>query len=149
MLDVFMLKALKWFLYWFNHLSTETDNLINLWYLLLSLCVDNPISERALGYLACFQKLQGIDLSETHIKVKKNCCHLAFTWTFLKALLFIKYYSQPGMSLNKLVWSKMRLVPSDTPIKMFHHSCCKTEGWAQEVKLTTYYSCMSCTFIDL
>ncbi|XP_048106873.1 leucine-rich repeat-containing protein 42 isoform X2 [Alosa alosa] len=67
----------------------------------------NPISERAVGYLACFRKLQGLDLSETLIK--------------------------PGMSLNKLLWSKMRLVPSDTPVAVFNHSCCKTEGWAQEV----------------
>ncbi|XP_031415220.1 leucine-rich repeat-containing protein 42 isoform X2 [Clupea harengus] len=67
----------------------------------------NPISERAVGYLACFQKLRGLDLSET--------------------------LSKPGMSLNKLLWNKMRLVPSDTPVKAFCHSCCKTEGWAQEV----------------
>ncbi|XP_062411012.1 leucine-rich repeat-containing protein 42 isoform X2 [Sardina pilchardus] len=67
----------------------------------------NPISERAVGYLACFRKLQGLDLSETLIKA--------------------------GMSLNKLLWSKMRLVPSDSPVAVFNHSCCKTEGWAQEV----------------
>ncbi|KAL2097508.1 hypothetical protein ACEWY4_006715 [Coilia grayii] len=66
----------------------------------------NPITERALGYLACFQKLRGLDLSETLIK--------------------------PGTALNGLLWRKMRLVSSDSPLKAFCHSC-KTVGWAQEV----------------
>ncbi|XP_028833566.1 leucine-rich repeat-containing protein 42 [Denticeps clupeoides] len=67
----------------------------------------NLITEKALGYLSCFRKLQCLDVSETAIK--------------------------PSTASHRLLRSKMGLVCSESPMEAFCHSRCKTDGWAQEV----------------
>lgn len=67
----------------------------------------NPISERAIGHLACLSKLEGLDLSGTNVKL--------------------------GTSLKKTLWDMTRLILSEKPLDVFDHTCCKTEGWAEQV----------------
>ncbi|XP_051990539.1 leucine-rich repeat-containing protein 42 [Xyrauchen texanus] len=68
---------------------------------------ENPITEKGLGYLTCFQTLQKLDISGTNVKV--------------------------NLSVKEFFRNKMKLILSETPLKMFAHSDCKTEGWAEQV----------------
>ncbi|XP_010889100.2 leucine-rich repeat-containing protein 42 isoform X1 [Esox lucius] len=68
---------------------------------------DNPITEKAVGYLTCLPKLKGLDITGTHIKM--------------------------GPSLKTLLRNMLGLVLSTEPLEAFDHSCCKTEGWAEQV----------------
>uniref|UniRef100_A0A674A5V6 Leucine-rich repeat-containing protein 42 n=1 Tax=Salmo trutta TaxID=8032 RepID=A0A674A5V6_SALTR len=68
---------------------------------------DNPITEKAVGYLTCLPKLQGLDVSGTNIKV--------------------------GPSFKQTVRNTMGLVLSEKLLEAFDHSCCKTQGWAEQV----------------
>ncbi|XP_046883659.1 leucine-rich repeat-containing protein 42 isoform X1 [Hypomesus transpacificus] len=67
----------------------------------------NPVSERAIGYLACLPKLQGLDLSGTNVKL--------------------------STSVKKKLWEATGLILSEKPLQVFDHVCCKTEGWAEQV----------------
>ncbi|XP_029561777.1 leucine-rich repeat-containing protein 42 isoform X1 [Salmo trutta] len=67
----------------------------------------NPITEKAVGYLTCLPKLQGLDVSGTNIKV--------------------------GPSFKQTVRNTMGLVLSEKLLEAFDHSCCKTQGWAEQV----------------
>ncbi|KAK6311171.1 hypothetical protein J4Q44_G00192260 [Coregonus suidteri] len=67
----------------------------------------NPITEKAVGYLTCLPKLQGLDVSGTNIKV--------------------------GPSLKQTLRNTMGLVLSEKLLEAFDHSCCKTQGWAEQV----------------
>ncbi|MCJ8740444.1 hypothetical protein PDJAM_G00059160 [Pangasius djambal] len=67
----------------------------------------NPLTEKGLGYLTCFQKLRELNISDTNAKVD----------TLLKS--FFR--------------NKMSMVFSASPLQTFTHSECKTEGWAEEV----------------
>ncbi|XP_035655216.2 leucine-rich repeat-containing protein 42 isoform X1 [Oncorhynchus keta] len=67
----------------------------------------NPITEKAVGYLTCLPKLQGLDVSGTNIKV--------------------------GPSFKQSVRNTMGLVLSEKLLEAFDHSCCKTQGWAEQV----------------
>nr|ACO08457.1 Leucine-rich repeat-containing protein 42 [Oncorhynchus mykiss] len=67
----------------------------------------NPITEKAVGYLTCLPKLQGLDVSGTNIKV--------------------------GLSFKQTVRNTMGLVLSEKLLEAFDHSCCKTQGWAEQV----------------
>ncbi|XP_023993946.1 leucine-rich repeat-containing protein 42 isoform X1 [Salvelinus sp. IW2-2015] len=67
----------------------------------------NPITEKAVGYLTCLPKLQGLDVSGTNIKV--------------------------GPSFKQTVRNSIGLVLSEKLLEAFDHSCCKTQGWAEQV----------------
>lgn len=67
----------------------------------------NPISEKAIRFLKCLPKLQNLDISGTNLKL---CT-----------------------SLKEALWDTMGLVHSEKPLDIFDHSCCKTEGWAEQV----------------
>ncbi|XP_060753890.1 leucine-rich repeat-containing protein 42 isoform X2 [Neoarius graeffei] len=67
----------------------------------------NPLTEKGLGYLMCFQKLRELNISDTNVKVDS--------------------------SLKSFFRSKMAMVVSASPLQTFTHSECKTEGWAEEV----------------
>lgn len=68
---------------------------------------ENSITEKGLGYLSCFESLEKLDISRTNITV--------------------------NMSLKGFLRRKMGMVLSETPLKEFTHSDCKTEGWAEQV----------------
>uniref|UniRef100_A0A8C2E2L1 Leucine rich repeat containing 42 n=1 Tax=Cyprinus carpio TaxID=7962 RepID=A0A8C2E2L1_CYPCA len=68
---------------------------------------ENPITEKGLGYLTCFKTLQKLDISGTNVTV--------------------------NVSLKGFFRKNMRMVLSETPLKEFGHSDCKTEGWAEQV----------------
>lgn len=68
---------------------------------------ENPITEKGLGYLTCFKMLQKLDISGTNVTV--------------------------NVSLKGFFRKNMRMVLSETPLKEFGHSDCKTEGWAEQV----------------
>uniref|UniRef100_A0A4W5KX97 Leucine-rich repeat-containing protein 42 n=1 Tax=Hucho hucho TaxID=62062 RepID=A0A4W5KX97_9TELE len=67
----------------------------------------NPITDKAVGYLTCLPKLQGLDVSGTNIKV--------------------------DLSFKQTVRNTMGLVLSEKLLEAFDHSCCKTQGWAEQV----------------
>lgn len=67
----------------------------------------NPVSEKAAGRLSCLPKLQGLDLSGTNVKL--------------------------SASFQNTLREATGLVLSDKPLEVFDHSCCKTEGWAEQV----------------
>ncbi|KAK1786272.1 hypothetical protein P4O66_017967 [Electrophorus voltai] len=67
----------------------------------------NPFTEKGLGYLTCFQKLQQLNISETNVKI--------------------------STSLKVFFRNKMGMELSVAPLKEFLHSECKTEGWAEEI----------------
>uniref|UniRef100_A0A671P8D2 Leucine rich repeat containing 42 n=1 Tax=Sinocyclocheilus anshuiensis TaxID=1608454 RepID=A0A671P8D2_9TELE len=71
--------------------------------------LSNPITEKGLGYLTCFKTLQKLDISGTNVTVTQ------LKWSL------------------KGFFRKMRMVLSETPLKEFGHSDCKTEGWAEQV----------------
>ncbi|KAJ8011484.1 hypothetical protein DPEC_G00058700 [Dallia pectoralis] len=74
---------------------------------LLDLSADNPITEKAVGYLACLPKLNGLDITGTNVKMSP--------------------------SVKEILRSALGLVLSAKPMEAFDHSCCKTEGWAEQV----------------
>lgn len=67
----------------------------------------NPISEKALRYLKCIRKLVKLDVSGTNLKI--------------------------GSGLKTTIWNELGLIHSETPLRSFDHSACKTEGWAEQV----------------
>ncbi|XP_017346653.1 leucine-rich repeat-containing protein 42 [Ictalurus punctatus] len=67
----------------------------------------NPLTEKGLGYLTCFQKLRELNISDT--KVEANA------------------------SLKSFFRNKMSMVFSASRLQTFTHSACKTDGWAEEV----------------
>ncbi|XP_034744617.1 leucine-rich repeat-containing protein 42 isoform X2 [Etheostoma cragini] len=67
----------------------------------------NPISVRALRYLACLPKLENLDVSGTNLKL--------------------------GTGLKTTMWDLLRLNYSEKPLDTFDHLRCKTEGWAQQI----------------
>ncbi|XP_076004401.1 leucine-rich repeat-containing protein 42 [Genypterus blacodes] len=67
----------------------------------------NPISERAIRYLACLPKLEKLDVSGTRL--------------------------MPGVTLKTTVWNLLGLTHSEKPLDDFDLSKCKTEGWAEQV----------------
>ncbi|KAL0966551.1 hypothetical protein UPYG_G00296600 [Umbra pygmaea] len=67
----------------------------------------NPLTENAVGYLTCLPKLKGLDITSTNIQVS----------------LFVK----------KTIRHSLGLVLSEKPLEVFDHSCCKTDGWAEQV----------------
>ncbi|XP_078074395.1 leucine-rich repeat-containing protein 42 [Mustelus asterias] len=69
---------------------------------------DNPrISECGMQYLCCFSKLRALDISGTG--VTPNCLSV------------------------QTMQSKLSLFPVGEPLEEFKHSCCRTEGWAEQV----------------
>ncbi|KAJ8406289.1 hypothetical protein AAFF_G00305200 [Aldrovandia affinis] len=67
----------------------------------------NPISEQAVGYLSCFPKLRGLDISETKMEL--------------------------STSLHRILQNNLGLVCSEAPLQDFCHSHCKTQGWADQI----------------
>uniref|UniRef100_UPI00398E8CE6 leucine-rich repeat-containing protein 42 n=1 Tax=Pristiophorus japonicus TaxID=55135 RepID=UPI00398E8CE6 len=68
----------------------------------------NPrISEHGMRYLCCFSKLRALDISGTGVT--------------------------PNSSSIQTIRSKLSLFPAGEPLKEFEHSCCRTEGWAEQV----------------
>ncbi|XP_067845837.1 leucine-rich repeat-containing protein 42 [Heptranchias perlo] len=68
----------------------------------------NPrISERGLRFLCCFSKLRALDISGTGVS--------------------------PKCSSIQMIRSKLSLFPAGDPLEEFEHSCCRTEGWAEQV----------------
>ncbi|XP_056322681.1 leucine-rich repeat-containing protein 42 [Danio aesculapii] len=68
---------------------------------------DNPITEKGLRYLTCFQTLKKLDISGTKVTM--------------------------DVSLKGFFWMKMGMALSETPLIDFTHTACKTEGWAEQV----------------
>ncbi|XP_056600354.1 leucine-rich repeat-containing protein 42 [Triplophysa dalaica] len=68
---------------------------------------ENPITEKGLGYLTCFPLLKKLDISRTNVKL--------------------------NVTLKEFFRRKMGMVLSETALKEFAHSDCKTEGWAEQV----------------
>ncbi|XP_038650631.1 leucine-rich repeat-containing protein 42 isoform X1 [Scyliorhinus canicula] len=69
---------------------------------------DNPrISEHGIRYLCCFSKLRALAISGTGVA--------------------------PDCSSVQTIQSKLSLFPAGEPLEEFKHSCCKTEGWAEQV----------------
>ncbi|KAI4885723.1 hypothetical protein NFI96_017803 [Prochilodus magdalenae] len=68
---------------------------------------NNPLSEKGLWYLTCFKKLDELDVSGTSVKLDE--------------------------SLKSFFRRKLGMELSAEPLKIFTHSECKTEGWAEEV----------------
>ncbi|XP_041064814.1 leucine-rich repeat-containing protein 42 isoform X1 [Carcharodon carcharias] len=69
---------------------------------------NNPrISEHGMGYLCCFSKLRALDISGTCVT--------------------------PNCSSIQTIQSKLSLFPAGEPLEEFKHTCCKTEGWAEQV----------------
>ncbi|XP_062872812.1 leucine-rich repeat-containing protein 42 [Trichomycterus rosablanca] len=67
----------------------------------------NPLTERGLRYLTCFQKLRELNISDTNVKL--------------------------DASLEAFFRRKMAMVLSVSPLQTFSHSRCGTEGWAEQV----------------
>ncbi|KAG7321542.1 hypothetical protein KOW79_014400 [Hemibagrus wyckioides] len=67
----------------------------------------NPVTEKGLGYLTCFHKLQEINISDTNVQLDSR--------------------------LKRFFRSKMSMVLSVSPLQTFTHSECRTEGWAEQV----------------
>ncbi|KAG9264727.1 leucine-rich repeat-containing protein 42 [Astyanax mexicanus] len=67
----------------------------------------NPLTEKGLGYLMCLKNLRELDVSGT--SVKSDAC------------------------LRSLFSSRMGMVMSPEPLRIFSHCECRTEGWAEEV----------------
>ncbi|KPP65530.1 leucine-rich repeat-containing protein 42-like [Scleropages formosus] len=67
----------------------------------------NPISEETVRYLSCFSNLRGLDISGTKVEL--------------------------GELVHQILHDTMGFVFSETPMKDFCHSSCKTQGWAEQV----------------
>ncbi|XP_067893612.1 leucine-rich repeat-containing protein 42 [Heterodontus francisci] len=68
----------------------------------------NPrISEHGMRYLFCFSKLRALDISGTGVT--------------------------PNCSSVQTIQSKLSLFAAGEPLEEFEHSCCRTEGWAEQV----------------
>lgn len=68
----------------------------------------NPrISSHGMLYVCCFSKLRALNISGTGVT--------------------------PSCSSIQLIQSKLSLFPAGEPLEEFQHSCCKTEGWAEQV----------------
>ncbi|XP_051867464.1 leucine-rich repeat-containing protein 42 isoform X1 [Pristis pectinata] len=68
----------------------------------------NPrISGRGMPYVCCFSKLRALNISGTGVT--------------------------PNCSSIQMIQSKLSLFPAGEPLEEFKHSCCRTEGWAEQV----------------
>ncbi|XP_043941409.1 leucine-rich repeat-containing protein 42 isoform X2 [Protopterus annectens] len=65
------------------------------------------ISDFGIGFLCCFKKLQTLDISNTGVKDK--------------------------VAVTKMIQNQLGLVPSDSPLKEFDHTECRSKGWAEQV----------------
>ncbi|XP_048457584.1 leucine-rich repeat-containing protein 42 isoform X1 [Rhincodon typus] len=69
---------------------------------------DNPrISEHGMQYLCCFSKLKALDISGTGV--------------------------MPNCSSVQMIQNKLSFHPAGEPLEAFKHTCCRTEGWAEQV----------------
>ncbi|XP_060744191.1 leucine-rich repeat-containing protein 42 isoform X1 [Tachysurus vachellii] len=68
---------------------------------------DNPVTEKGLGYLTCFNKLCELNISDTNVQLDSR--------------------------LKSFLRNKMSMVFSASPLQTFTHSECRTEGWAEQV----------------
>ncbi|XP_069794167.1 leucine-rich repeat-containing protein 42 isoform X2 [Narcine bancroftii] len=68
----------------------------------------NPrISKRGMQYLCCFSKLRALNITGTGVT--------------------------PNCSSIQMIQSKLSLFPAEETLEEFTHTCCRTEGWAEQV----------------
>ncbi|XP_072429829.1 leucine-rich repeat-containing protein 42 [Chiloscyllium punctatum] len=73
----------------------------------LDLSDNSRISEHGMRYLCCFSKLRALDISGTGV--------------------------MPNCSSVQMIQNKLSLYPAGEPLEVFKHTCCRTEGWAEQV----------------
>ncbi|XP_018609271.1 leucine-rich repeat-containing protein 42 isoform X1 [Scleropages formosus] len=102
----------------------------------------NPISEETVRYLSCFSNLRGLDISGTKVEViPPESYQLNASEEYrIKSVLcedrsILMFYSpfQLGELVHQILHDTMGFVFSETPMKDFCHSSCKTQGWAEQV----------------
>ncbi|XP_059840578.1 leucine-rich repeat-containing protein 42 [Hypanus sabinus] len=81
----------------------------------LDLSGNLKISGRGLQYVCCFKKLRSLNISGTGVS--------------------------PNCSSIQMIQSKLSLLPAGEPLEEFEHSCCRTEGWAEQVVYLWEHSC--------